>query len=162
MLKKDMIIPKNDPYYLEMKDQEKLKIQLRKRKKSQNIFNHPNLQFYHKEQAQNKKSQMEEDNYKQKLFLVHKWKILKQIKAEQISKNQAIQRHKQKVKNLILFVKILQMVHHIDKKFKRNKHKYNVRIKSQFVSAIMFFKLTIKLRSKGFNIQMRQKRQIRK
>ena len=50
---------------------------------------------------------MEEDNYKQKLFLVHKWKILKQIKAEQISKNQAIHRHKQKVKNLILFVKIL-------------------------------------------------------
>ena len=90
MMEKDVIIPKNDPYYLEMMDQQE-KMKAKKRKKSQNIFNHPNLQFYHTEQATRKKCQIEEENYKQKLFLVHKWKILKQIKLEKMQQLFSVQ-----------------------------------------------------------------------
>jgi len=45
------------------------------------IFNHPLLKMYHKKQASLKKEQLEENNYKQKVFLLHKWDFLKQIKA---------------------------------------------------------------------------------
>jgi hypothetical protein len=41
---KEIIIPKTDPYYLEMIDQDKIKAEkIKRRKKSRDIFNHPNL-----------------------------------------------------------------------------------------------------------------------
>lgn len=44
---------------------------------SRHIFNHPLLKYYHNEQAMAKKEQIEENNYKQKFFLLHKWGLLK-------------------------------------------------------------------------------------
>ena len=80
------IIPKDDPYYLEMLELQKQHHRRAKENQNQSanksyIFNHPMLKCYHNRQAVLKKNQITEDNYKQKVFLLHKWDFLKQIKA---------------------------------------------------------------------------------
>ena len=72
---------------LEMKKVQKRRIQDKhERQGSTHIFNHPLLKMYHKKQASIKKEQLEQINYKQKVFMLHKWDFLKQIKAQLMAK----------------------------------------------------------------------------
>ena len=81
------IIPKDDPYYIEMQEQQKElenKIKLQKASRSQvgrHIFNHPFLKEYHKEQAARNRHRLMESNYTQNVYFLQKWGIYKQVKA---------------------------------------------------------------------------------
>jgi hypothetical protein len=51
---------------------------------------------------------------------MHKWQILKKIKATQIEKNMKQHKHKQKIKSLIIFIKLDQMLGHIAMLYEKN------------------------------------------
>ena len=70
------------------------------------IFNHPMLKCYHNRQALLKKNQITEDNYKQKVFLLHKWDFLKQIKATLIQEKQKKVQKRQAAETMVLLAKM--------------------------------------------------------
>ena len=65
------------------------------------IFNHPMLQFYNTQRAQQKKEEIDLNNHKVKLFKMHKWNILKYIKMLLLQYFSDIYRQRLKVKFLI-------------------------------------------------------------
>jgi hypothetical protein len=87
------IIPKDDPYYLEMMKRSKQYRQRMTQSLSQTqatLFNHPLLKFYHERKATQKKEALDEELHKLKLFQLIKWdriRLMKRQIEEQVYKN---------------------------------------------------------------------------
>lgn len=83
------------------------------------IFNHPMLQFYNSQRAQQKKEEIDLINHKVKLFKMHKWNILKYIKMRLLQYFSDIFRQRLKVKFLIAQMTLDYVVRMLAKVFQK-------------------------------------------
>jgi hypothetical protein len=77
-------------------------------------------------QASIKREQLEEDNYKQKVFMLNKWAYLKQLKLEMMGQKMRFYRKVRLVQNMAAMIKIQPIIHllaavYSDKKIARIK-----------------------------------------
>ena len=113
------------------------------------------LKCYHNRQALLKKNQLTEDNYKQKVFLLHKWDFLKQIKATLIQEKQKKAQKRQAAETMVLLTKMVAFLLRIAKDYNNKKEEVCWRERSRWVAFLTHKYMQRHFRRRGATLERR-------
>lgn len=161
------IIPRQDPYYVQMmsqlkESQERIRAGKRGGKSEDgdlmtgHLFNHPLLQFYHNERAQTKKEQMDINDHKMKTFKIHRWDILKHIKKLLEQQFAQLYHRRQKARMLLVLALVDAGLRRLAARYRRRRQKAAETARSRFISLLLGQAFCRRQRKKAANLKLRQ------
>ena len=107
-----------------------------------------------------KKSQLEEDNYKSKVFALHKWDFLKKIKAQMMDRHLQHCLKMKAIKTMMVYVLMMPLLKRIAAKYAKKKELRWYKERSVFVSLRVYQLMNRYLKKFGPNTKIRNGRAV--